>query len=279
MQVGEMNSAERKKRRDMEVCSTLRFFREAKVRVTVGIKQGYPLARGMSLPGVITTFSLISVIHHLKNQVLFMRTLFFFLVIISLSLSSCGGNKKESSKEGSESSADDGTTPSDNPAEALSEAMKNLSGGDGKVADPVDHRKLKDMLKENVNGFSRKDYSSQTAGSMGFNISSAEASYEKSDKRIQATIMDAAGAGLAFMSLAAWSTMQLDREDSNGWERTSTYKGYKSFEKYTRSSNSSELSLIVHDRFIVTINGYGVDMDEVKNFADDLDLGELKKLI
>lgn len=208
-----------------------------------------------------------------------MRVLILLLAMTAFVIASCGRGNKDKSQDETEAASENTSGTSDNPAEAMAEAMKSLSGGDGKVADPVDHRKLMEMLKENVDGYTRKDYSSQSAGTMGFNMSNAEANYENGDKRIQANIIDAAGAGMAFMSLAAWSNMQLDREDSNGWERTSTWKGYKSFEKYTKSNNSSELNLIVENRFIVTLNGYNVGMDDLKDFADELDLGHLKSLI
>jgi hypothetical protein len=153
-------------------------------------------------------------------------------------------------------------------------------GGDGKVSEPVDHRKLKDMLDENVRGFKRTAYESQTAGAMGFNISFAEADYEATgDKRIKATISDTGGAGMAVMSMAAWSSMTLDKETQNGWEKTSTYKGYKSFEEYNKTNNTSELAIIVEKRFIVTLNGVNCNVDELKGFVDELDIDDLKSLI
>ena len=199
------------------------------------------------------------------------------LFLCSVLFSSCGfgcNRVKGGSKDSSESS----TTP-DNPAEALSKAFETMSGGDGKASEPVDHRKLRDLLKERISGFERTSYESQSAGAMGFNFSNAQADYEDGDKRINAAFTDTGGLGMAMMSMAAWSTLQIDREDQNGWERTGSWKGYKSLEKYDKSSEYSELTLIIENRFLVNLNGSNVDMDDLKDFADRLDLGELKKLI
>ena len=203
-----------------------------------------------------------------------MRTilLLFTILFATAAITSCGGGKKSADE-----TADD-SAPA-NPAEAVSKALESLGKGDGKVSEPVDHRKLRDLLKERISGFERTSYESQSTGAMGFNFSNAQADYEDGDKRINATLTDAGGMGMAMMSMAAWSSMQLDREDQDGWERTSTWKGYKSYEKYNRSNNYSELALIVENRFIVTLNGSNVDMDDLKDFAGDLDLGDLKKLI
>ena len=203
-----------------------------------------------------------------------MRTYSLFFILLSLAIASCGGGNKESK----ETTASDEINSIDDAANAMKKAMEGLN--DGKAVEPVDHRKLKEMLKEKVHGFERAEYSSQSAGAMGFNIASAEANYSASgDKKITATIMDTGGAGLALMSMAAWSSLNLDREDQNGWERTGTWKGYKSFEKYDKTSNSSELALIVENRFIVTLNSTNCDMGDLKKFADDLDIDDLKKLI
>lgn len=200
-----------------------------------------------------------------------MRTLLLFLAISTVTFLACNRGSKDETE-----SSSDSKTP-ENPAEALTKAMEELGGG--KASEPVDHRKLKEMLREKLNGFERTRYESQSAGAMGFNFSNAEADYASGDKRINVSFTDTGGAGMALMSMAAWSSMQLDKEDQNGWERTSTWKGFKSFEKYNKQSNSSELALIVENRFIVTLNGSNVDMDDLKDFADDLDIEDLKKMI
>lgn len=211
-----------------------------------------------------------------------MRALLLILLSITITVSSCNLRskvEKMAAKDTTESSDNDNSSDSDNPADAMKKAMEAL-GGNGEASEPVNHRELRDMLKENIRGFERKDYESQTSGAMGFNFSTAEANYETSDdKRIKVTIADTGGLGLAMMSMAAWSSLSIDKENQDGWERTGKYEGYKSYEKYDKSRNSSELALIVENRFIVTLDGNNCDMKDLKKFADDLDIGHLKSLI
>lgn len=199
-----------------------------------------------------------------------MKYTYVVLFAASLFLASCGGGKSESTQHVE-------TNTPENPAEAMQKALENLN--DGKVSEPVDHRKLRDLLKEEIEGFTRVDYESQSAGAMGFNMSHAEGNYTKGDARIKTTIMDTGGAGMAMMSVASWSMINVDKENQDGYERTGSYKGYKAFEKFDKRSNSCELAVIVENRFIVTFNGQQCDMNALKNFADDVDLVELKKLI
>ena len=114
-------------------------------------------------------------------------------------------------------------------------------------------------------------------GGFGIKVSNAEGEYEEGDKRIEMNIMDTGGLGAAMMSFAAWSTIEVDREDDNGYERTTVVDGHKAFEKYEKNSGRYELAMIVDDRFVITLNGKNVDMKDLKKGAKDVDLGKLRR--
>ena len=209
-----------------------------------------------------------------------MRTLLCLCAACGIILSACSfdGGKKKARKEAEEAAK----VAAENPAEAVRKAFEGLNSGKSEAGEvkPVDHRALRDLLKESLRGgFERTEYESQTVGAMGFNMSNAQAQYTSGDCRLDVNIADTGGMGMAVMSMAAWSQMEVDREDKNGYERTSTFHGHKSFEKYDKSNNSAEIALIVDNRFIVTVNGNGCEMDDVKKAAGDLDLDELRKLM
>ena len=190
----------------------------------------------------------------------------YLLVLCTVMMfAACGNDNSEAEDKAPET-----------PAEAVRQAMKGMSDKD---KEPVDHRKLRDLLDERVKGFTRSQYSSQTAGAMSFTISNAEAEYETDDgRKIDVSLTDTGGLGSALMSMASWSKIQVDREDSNGWERTSTFQGNKSYERFDKSSQKTELAYIVDDRFVVVLSGTQCDMDDLKAFAKSLDLEDLKKL-
>lgn len=149
---------------------------------------------------------------------------------------------------------------------------------EGKATDAVDFRELKALLPDELGGMARKSSEGQKSGAMGFTLSMAEARYEKdSGGRIKLTITDAgAVAGMAAMAMYAWAGMEIDKEDENGYEKTTTIKGYRGYEKFNKSGNSSELSLIVANRFIVQLDGDDVSVDDLKSALDKIDFGKLE---
>jgi hypothetical protein len=53
------------------------------------------------------------------------------------------------------------------------------------------------------------------------------------------------------------------------------FNGFKSHEKYDKSSKSGSFSTIVGGRFVVEADGYGVDMDAIKDAVTKVDLKKL----
>ena len=81
---------------------------------------------------------------------------------------------------------------------------------------------------------------------------------------------------MAAMGLAAWANVSIDKEDSNGYERTTTINGYKAYEKYSSRNENGEISVFVKDRFIVKVEGRKIDMDALKDALDEVDMDNLK---
>ena len=160
---------------------------------------------------------------------------------------------------------------------ALGEAMS----GEGRAAESVDFRVLRDLLPEEIDGMERVDASGERTGVAGFSFSQTEGEYRSDggDRRVSLQIVD--GGGLAQMTMlgATWVQLDVDRETSDGYERTTEFAGYPAFEKVrTGAQPRSELSFVVADRFLVTANGQNVEMDELKEAVEAIDLGELEGL-
>ena len=84
--------------------------------------------------------------------------------------------------------------------------------------------------------------------------------------------------GLAGMAMFAWASTDIDKETETGYEKTSMFNGFKSHEKYDKSSKSGELSTIVGGRFVVEASGYGVDMEAIKDAVTKVDLKKLDSM-
>lgn len=197
-----------------------------------------------------------------------MKTVKLLLSMLALTmlLSNCGAKKEEEKEE---------------PKTGL-DALQNIAKEAEKMSNEspkevVDAKLLKELLPADADGFARKEASSQKTGAMGFNISTAEARYQDGDSSIEVNIIDVAGTG-ALMGMAAWSMMDMDKEDDNGYEKTTKYKGYKAFEKYDNKNKDGEMAVIVANRFVITVKGNNVDLDKIKATIDDIELGKLEDL-
>lgn len=152
----------------------------------------------------------------------------------------------------------------------------------GVTYETVDFRELRDLLPEATAGLERTDIQGERQNIGGaISVSRANATYQgaEDNSRINISIMDGAGAVGTFAFLgAAWTMVDVDRESSDGFERTSTFEGHKSFEKYSERDSSAELSLVIANRFLVNIEGRNVSMDDVYRAARDINLGGLEAM-
>ncbi|MBK8555296.1 MAG: hypothetical protein IPL65_05760 [Lewinellaceae bacterium] len=167
-----------------------------------------------------------------------------------------------------------------NLQEAMDMAQKAIEKNQhGEMVEPIHFSKLKEFLPEKAAGFERVGLSGETTGAINMKISKAEASYKnQKDQKLNVDIVDTGGIGMAMMGIAAWSSISIDREDEEGYERTGTLNGFKSFEKSQKKNVRNELSLIVGDRYIVAISCEGCEMRDLYSVVKGMDLTTLKNL-
>lgn len=149
----------------------------------------------------------------------------------------------------------------------------------GKATDAVDFRVLKELLPEEINGMPRTSSDGEKNSAMGFTMSRAEARYETqgTNASIRVEISDAgAMTGMAAMAAFAWASMDVDKESETGYEKTTTIKGYRGYEKFDRQTNFAELSILVGGRFMVELEGNEIGVDGLKAALDKIDLGKLE---
>lgn len=206
-----------------------------------------------------------------------MKHLILPLVLLAITFTACQSEEEKRAKE-AEKQAQEAAESLTGGLKQLEEVAKQLQSGDGQVKEPVNFRELKDLLPSSIGGMNQENAEGQTSGAMGFSISQAEADYQSGDKSIHLSIMDAGGVSGALMGLAAWSVATVDRETSDGYERTSTLKGHKSYERYSKSSRDGQVSVIVGSRFVVNAEGSGVSMDELKEAIEKVNLRKLENL-
>ncbi|MBN1558793.1 hypothetical protein JW998_00985 [candidate division KSB1 bacterium] len=163
-------------------------------------------------------------------------------------------------------------------ASAMANVAQSLSA-QTKI-EPVDYNDLKKMLPTRFRGFKQVDVSGERTSMLGFRISQAEAEFEgKNDGRIEMSIIDFGSVkGIAGKAMLAWMSAEIDNESDDGYEKTTTYRGYKAYEKYSYDDQEGKLSVIVEERFLVNAEGTNTDMASIKRAMGAVDLKKLQKL-
>lgn len=221
-----------------------------------------------------------------------LSVLVLVLVCFAAVLQSCG-SETESEKNSinidydvtddqGEKSSGEVTINLDKPNEALNEISKALEGvdfnikKDGEEIEIVNFRELKKLMPEKIDGMKRKSHEGQTTGFGGMKLSTAEAAYRDGDRRLDLTITDTGGLGAALMGMAMWKNLEIDKEDDNGFERTTEINGHKAFVKYDKRNERSEISVLYNDRIVAVAKGRGISFSDLGDILEDLDIDEVE---
>ncbi|CAG5070191.1 hypothetical protein DYBT9623_02931 [Dyadobacter sp. CECT 9623] len=187
---------------------------------------------------------------------------------LALLFTSCG--KKDNQAEEAESPTD--------ALQAFADKAKEM--GKRETVDPIDFRKLKELMPEELIGLKRIEATGEKSGAMGFTVSTAQARYKgDKDESIVIEIVDTGGiAGVSTMALATWSMAEIDKETADGYEKTTQLDGYKAFEKYNSTIKAGEINVLVADRYVVNVEGNNISVDQLKEALKDINLVKLEAL-
>ncbi len=159
-------------------------------------------------------------------------------------------------------------------AEQNRQALAQMNGG--KVIEAVPGATLKALLPAELPGLKRTDATAERTQSMGVDMSNAEGEYEATDAsgaRIRIKLTDSGSmSGSMRRGMNAWIMAEYNRETDTGYEKTTTINGCRAMEKYNMQDKEGSLEIMVADRFIVNVQGYGVTMEALKQAVDKIDL-------
>ncbi len=172
--------------------------------------------------------------------------------------------------------------PQEMNMEDMAKAMQQLSEAMQKASpvEPVNFRTLKALLPKELPGMKRSSAEGSKTSAMGVKVSQAEATYSGKDgATIHIQIMDMGSMkNMVGMAMAGWAMAEYDRETDTGYERTMEYKGNKAMEEWDNESKSGKISVLVANRFVVEVEGDGVDMKTIKAALDKIDLKKLESM-
>lgn len=167
---------------------------------------------------------------------------------------------------------------------AMGEAMKVLGGLAGAAGsgsyEPVDFRKLKDALPQELVGFEKGDSSGERNNAFGIAVSEAKQSFRTADgsKRVRFEITDPGSLAGPFAVANVWLNVEVDKESDDGYEKTATVAGRKVHEKWSKSGKRGEVQMVVGNRFMVEISAEGVEMSDVKGLLGRIDVAKLEAM-
>lgn len=210
------------------------------------------------------------------------------LIAATCTLAACGGSSEqqkaaEQLKQQSEQvqkSADDMSKNAQDMAKGFEAMAKGLAGaagaagGDVKPVDPVSFRELQTVMPD-VSGWEKTNPTGERMTSP-FSFSQASVTYKKGDAEIEQKIMDSGFNQLLFAPFSMFMAAGYEKETQDGFERSVNIGGNPGWEKWDKGSKNGELSVVVGKRFLVQLEGHGVD--DVSALHSVLDKTDLKKL-
>lgn len=205
---------------------------------------------------------------------------FFIGVIIGGMLISCGGNK----------SSEDDSRDSMSISEAVG-GLKNLNKAGDAAKDwekiqeklvaetPRTNDEIKTMFPETLAGMKRSSFSVGETQMMGMN--SGQATYSNDDgKSVAVSIMDGAGeTGASMVAMYAITlAMETEQQTENGYTKTTKFDGNRATvaENTYEDWVDSEITTLVSDRYIVSLKGSGLNLNELENVYNEINVKDLK---
>ena len=185
-----------------------------------------------------------------------------------LVLSACGKSEEAKTDEPSIGDAISAMGKLSDVADASKDMQKHAE--DLKKTTPVNNEQLKSVLPDAIAGIARTSF--EITNAMG--LQTANAKYEKDAISYEVQVYDGAGeTGSAMFGLAQLGTiMGTESETQTGYTKPYAMGDNKGSEKQDRSnadSVSNEITLIVANRFVLTVNSRGTDMDALKSAIKD----------
>ena len=167
-------------------------------------------------------------------------------------------------------------------ATALHDVDLDLSS-EALVERPVSFRALRDVLPDEADGFSLSSREGSTAGALGFRVSTVEAEYRNGDGAdVDVTIADIGALPIVGSEdFLDWLDVEIDEESERGWQRTLDYQGYPALAEFRSRRGDrgrGQFTWLVEGRFVVSMEGYGLTMDELYGLRDAIDTDALSDM-
>ncbi len=207
--------------------------------------------------------------------------LLFTTVVFAVTAVACGKSPEQKQAEQTQKAADQMQKSAEGFAKGLEGMAKGLgaAGTDasGKPVQPVSFQDLEALLPD-LPGWERGKPSGERMTSP-VTYSSAKVTFTKGDASIDQTVTDSAMNQMIVAPISMLLSMGLNQETDDGYERAVKVGGFPGYEKWSKSDKSGEVDAIVNKRFMVQIEGHGIDDPKVlHDLMGRMDLAKLAAL-
>ncbi|HOY70079.1 MAG TPA: hypothetical protein PL131_05365 [Methylotenera sp.] len=195
-----------------------------------------------------------------------------------LALGACGKKEEAKTDEPSIGDAISAVGKLNDLADVSKDTQKNTE--ELKKLTPVTNDQLKSILPDSIAGIARSSF--EITNAMG--ILTANAKYEKDAIHYELQVYDGAGeSGSAIFGLSQLGIMMgTESETQTGYTKPYSVGDNKGSEKQDKTDANNifnEVTLVVANRFMLTVSARGADMDALKSAIKDADLvGKLEGL-
>jgi hypothetical protein len=163
-------------------------------------------------------------------------------------------------------------------ASAVGQMIGAALGSDGKT-ESLPPERIKSFVPESLAGLARQSISAERNAALGMQISKARAAYsDGSQRNLNLEITDTGSLhGLAGFA-ANWAGIEEDKQTDTGYEKT--YKSGQQLvhEEWDSRNHHGEYSVVIADRYSVSVSGTASDMGELKAALGKIDLAGLAAL-
>lgn len=147
----------------------------------------------------------------------------------------------------------------------------------GRQIDPVPPEALSMLLPPSLTGMARVEVDVKPMETRPMRTSTVKARYENMDGRITVELNDS-GEATGIVRAVTWIVAYLDETTAWGYERKRRLNGQFLEEKYNRLDRYGKMMLVIDERFVVRVDGSGVDDKALLEAVQSVDARTLEAL-
>lgn len=195
-------------------------------------------------------------------------------LLAAFTVTACGGGEEKSELEKIAEAAENMGKAAEEMGKTA-EDMATGTTGDMEPQPAVSFRVLMDYLPQEFKGLETEGAEGETMTMGNWNYSQASIRFRGEREQANAEIFDYAYIPMLYSSFRMMWRMKYAKESSSGYERTTEIEGYPAIEKWKESNETGEITVLVGDRFIVTVKTSWIGEDATRELLDKIDLKSL----